>query len=118
MLAGVPVLAANSGGPTETVIDGQTGWLRNVDELDEWTEIFRRVLYELSEAEMRKMGEEGAKRVKEEFSQDTMAQRIDDELEKLEVADRPPVLTQELVCILAVCVASTAVLLWMLFRWR
>ncbi len=28
MLSGLPVLACNTGGPTETVVEGVTGWLR------------------------------------------------------------------------------------------
>ena len=31
MLAGVPVLATNTGGPLETIYDGRTGWLRSPD---------------------------------------------------------------------------------------
>src|ERR1700761_1180912 len=44
MLAGVPVLAANEGGPRKTVVDGQTGWLRNVKEVDQWTKVIKDVL--------------------------------------------------------------------------
>ncbi|KAK0740605.1 hypothetical protein B0T18DRAFT_449188 [Schizothecium vesticola] len=37
MLAGVPVLAARDGGPVETVVDGETGWLRAPGEVGEWS---------------------------------------------------------------------------------
>ncbi|KAI9677358.1 MAG: Alpha-1,3-mannosyltransferase-like protein [Bathelium mastoideum] len=116
MLVGVPVLAANSGGPTETVVDGKTGWLRSVDQLDEWTDVIRRALHGLSEKQLQQMGEEGTRRVKKEFSQEKMAQTFDDELEKLEHGNRPAIFTQDLISILAIVGACTAVVLWLLFR--
>ncbi|KAF2239978.1 glycosyltransferase family 4 protein [Viridothelium virens] len=112
MLAGLPVLAANSGGPTETVVDGKTGWLRSADQPDEWTEIIAQALHGLSDQKLREMGNEGAERVARAFSQDTMAQTIDDELEKLDVAKRPSILTSELIYILAIFGAIAAALLW------
>ncbi|KAL9085051.1 MAG: hypothetical protein Q9165_007792 [Trypethelium subeluteriae] len=111
MLAGLPVLAANSGGPTETVVDGKTGWLRNADQLDEWTDIIEQVLSGRSDKRLRAMGHEGAERVTKAFSQDTMAQTIDDELEKLRNAERPSVPIPGLIYILAVFGAVAAVLL-------
>ena len=118
MLVGVPVLAANSGGPTETVVDGKTGWLQDVDKLDEWTGIIRQVLFGLSDENMRKMGEEGARRVKEKFSRGTMAQNFDDELERLDRGRRPPILTGAFYCILAAFGVSIAGLLYLLFPRR
>ena len=81
MLAGVPVLAANSGGPLETVLDGETGWLRTTDEVDQWTEIVQSVLYDISEAQLKQIGDNGRKHVEQEFSEAKMACRFDEELE-------------------------------------
>ena len=88
MFAGVPVLAANSGGPLETIQDGETGWLRSVDEVEEWTGVMRHALFGLSAEQRRKMGEAGRKRVMEEFSETKMADRLDEEIERMVDAPR------------------------------
>ena len=80
MLAGVPVLAANNGGPLETVIDGQTGWLRSVTATEEWTQIIRKVLFEMKEEQLLQMGEAGRQRVKGEFSRNKMSIGLDEEI--------------------------------------
>jgi alpha-1,3/alpha-1,6-mannosyltransferase len=81
MLSGVPVLAANEGGPTETVVEGQTGWLRDVSKPEQWTEVMRTVLNgSLSDSSLQKMGYQGRQRVKHLFSKDKMASRLDEEL--------------------------------------
>lgn len=83
MLAGVPVLATNSGGPLETVLDGETGWLRPVDNLGQWTEVMHKVLFEMPNKNWVRMGEKGTKRVKDEFSRTKMASRLNEEIENL-----------------------------------
>lgn len=83
MLAGVPVLAANSGGPLETVIDAETGWLRSVEKVDQWTDVMREVLHGLSDSQLRQLGENGKMRVREEFSETKMARRLDEEFEAM-----------------------------------
>lgn len=88
MRAGVPVLAANSGGPLETVLDSETGWLRSVDKVEQWTEMMQRVLHEMSDAQLQHMGESGKRRVKEEFSGSKMAHRFEDEIEAMIMAPR------------------------------
>ncbi|KAH6679470.1 glycosyltransferase family 4 protein [Halenospora varia] len=77
MLAGVPVLACNTGGPLETVVDGKTGWLRAPGDVEGWTEVMNNVLYKMSDKERQKMGAAGKERVKNEFSDVKMAQRLD-----------------------------------------
>lgn len=77
MLRGVPVLAANTGGPVETVVEGQTGWLRSPDEVDEWAAVFDQVLHQLSSQELAKMSRAGIDRVKNGFGEAEMAQRLD-----------------------------------------
>lgn len=89
MLAGVPVLAANEGGPTETVVDGETGWLRDVSKPGDWTKVIQQVLTSLDSAALKTMGDKGRRRVVDIFSKETMAQRFEDEIKGLSSAHRP-----------------------------
>lgn len=77
MLAGVPVLAANTGGPTETVVEGVTGWLRDPVETRQWTNVMDRVLNKLSKDELSAMSRAGVDRVENNFGDVQMAQRLD-----------------------------------------
>ncbi|KAL2265190.1 hypothetical protein VTJ83DRAFT_6290 [Remersonia thermophila] len=78
MARGVPVLAADSGGPTETVVDGVTGWLRSVDRVDEWTRVMERVVGDVGrEEERERMGRAGRERVRDKFDVGLMAERLD-----------------------------------------
>ena len=83
MLAGVPVLAAASGGPLETVVDGETGWLREVKDCDQWTDIIRKVLFEIPKDQPRQMGKNGKRKVIQEFSETKMARRLDEEIDAM-----------------------------------
>lgn len=84
MLAGVPVLAANTGGPTETVVEGVTGWLREPAETRQWTDVMDRVLNKLSRDELAAMTRAGIERVKNNFADVQMAQRLDVLFEEIE----------------------------------
>lgn len=114
MLAGVPVLAANEGGPTETIVEGRTGWLRDANDVDQWAAIMRDILADnVDQATLQRMGYQGRQRVKELFSKDKMASRLDEEIQKLETAPRPPILTSltpYVVAFLVVGVVSAAML--------
>ncbi|KAI0872440.1 hypothetical protein GGS24DRAFT_467411 [Hypoxylon argillaceum] len=77
MLSGVPVLAANTGGPVETVVEGKTGWLRSPDKVEEWTEVLDKALHQLSPQDLAEMSEAGIERVKNGFGEAEMAQRLD-----------------------------------------
>jgi alpha-1,3/alpha-1,6-mannosyltransferase len=59
MLAGVPVLATNTGGPLETIYDGRTGWLRNPKKAEQWTDVMRKPLIPSSSDTLIKMGQAG-----------------------------------------------------------
>lgn len=83
MLAGVPVLAANSGGPLETVVEGETGWLRDVQDVAAWTQVMREVVSVKRDEELALMGERGKDRVRSEFSASRMAARLDAEISTL-----------------------------------
>ncbi|KAF1846777.1 glycosyltransferase family 4 protein [Cucurbitaria berberidis CBS 394.84] len=94
MLAGTPVLAANEGGPTETVISGQTGWLRDVGKVQDWTEVMRIALEDGDgEQRLKEMGKWGMERVVLEFSKERMAERLDSEIQAMMRREtRPPLL--------------------------
>jgi alpha-1,3/alpha-1,6-mannosyltransferase len=77
MLAGVPVLAANTGGPLETVVDGKTGWNCSPGDTEGWTAVMDKVLHKMSKQELEAMGTAGKERVKREFSDVKMAERLD-----------------------------------------
>ncbi len=93
MLAGTPVLAANEGGPTETVISGQTGWLRDVTKVQDWTEVMRIALEDGDgEVRLKEMGKWGRERVIAEFSKEKMAERLESEIDAMiKKEHRPPV---------------------------
>ncbi|VBB83687.1 Putative Glycosyltransferase Family 4 [Podospora comata] len=86
MLRGVPVLAADSGGPLETVVEGRTGWLR-AGKPELWREVMERVVERMEEGELREMGEEGKKRVRENFAETEMARQLEGVFEEMEGVD-------------------------------
>ncbi|KAL8964031.1 MAG: hypothetical protein Q9197_007026, partial [Variospora fuerteventurae] len=88
MLAEVPVLAADSGGPLETVLEGKTGWLRSPEKVGEWTDVMRMVLQEMSDEQLRVMGRAGREWVESEFSERKLAKRLDEEIEAMLEAPR------------------------------
>lgn len=88
MLAGIPVLAANTGGPLETVVDGQTGWLCPPSDTEKWTQVMNKVLHKMSDKEVKSMGKAGIKRVKSEFSDVKMAERFDGLIDDMAAAKR------------------------------
>lgn len=99
MLNAVPVLAANEGGPVETVIDGKTGWLRNVAEPEAWTKVFRDVL-EKSRSEparLQRMGRAGQSHVRDSFSKTKMAASFEQSLDGLSPSRRRPLVAGGLV---------------------
>lgn len=109
MLAGTPVLAANEGGPTETVIENETGWLRNVAAVDEWTDVIRKVLDGgIGEERLAQMGVKGQKRVRAEFSKSKMAERLQSYIDGIQKVERPPVVTATTVGVLAAALGAVA----------
>jgi alpha-1,3/alpha-1,6-mannosyltransferase len=93
MLAGVPVLATNTGGPLETIYDGRTGWLRGPEKIQQWTDVMRKPLIPSSEAMLRSMGTRGRERVLAEFSDTKMTEAFDREIQSLvkDAGSRPSV---------------------------
>lgn len=104
MLSRVPVLAANTGGPVETVHDGVTGWLRDPDDVPAWSAVIENTL-RMQDAEIDAIGASGAKRVRAMFSRDSMAERLDAIIDKItDPANAPRTTT------------TTSTLLWSLLR--
>lgn len=106
MLARVPVLATNTGGPLETIYDGRTGWLRSPDKIEQWTDVMRKPLIPSSADTLQAMGQRGRERVLAEFSHTKMTQSLDQEVQKLcsSTVQRPRI-TPEWVFLLAYCTA-------------
>jgi alpha-1,3/alpha-1,6-mannosyltransferase len=101
MLAGTPVLAANEGGPTETVVDGQTGWLRDVTKVQDWTEVMRIALKDELEQNLSEMGKSGKHRVIAEFSKDKMGERLDTAMQAMTRQEvRPSLVSSSMVVII------------------
>ena len=109
MLAGVPVLAANEGGPRETVLDGETGWLRDINKISDWTAIIQSVITGAIPSEvLYRIGQEGKNRVREVFSKAKMASRFELEIDDIMKVNRPSVITQDLWLLGLVIVGSLA----------
>ncbi len=118
MLAGLPVLAANEGGPVETVIEGKTGWLRDSAKTDEWTNVMTMVLDgSVGKARLRDMGRMGSERVKQEFLKERMAATLEAKMQDLRRTTRRPFLsTTKILSILGAMGGLFALLVWILLR--
>lgn len=90
MLAGLPVLASNTGGPLETIVEGETGWLRDAHAVDEWTAVTDKVLYGMSEKDLDRMAGAGKARAEREFSLTAMGDRLEEEIAAMLSAERRP----------------------------
>ncbi|KAF1943043.1 mannosyltransferase [Clathrospora elynae] len=117
MLVGTPVLAANEGGPTETVISGQTGWLRDVTKVQDWTEVMRIALEDGDgEQRLKEMGKWGKDRVVAEFSKEKLAERLESEIEGMMRKPSRPTLIPSAVVLVVFCLLGSLVArgLWLL----
>lgn len=65
MYASVPVVAVNSGGPLESIVEGETGFLRPPEE-SAWAEAVAEILGD--ESQKKRMGAAGRERVTNNFS--------------------------------------------------
>ncbi|KAI1791532.1 mannosyltransferase [Ganoderma leucocontextum] len=79
MICGLPVLAANSGGPTESVVNAppaeKTGWLRS-PEPKVWADALYEIL-SLTDSERRALFERARKRAREKFGMEAMARDME-----------------------------------------
>jgi len=76
MAVGTPVIACEDGGPKESVVDGVTGYLCEPGAPAAFARAMEQVAG-LSDAQRRKMGDEGKKRVREFFSQSSFVSQLD-----------------------------------------
>ncbi|KIW34211.1 hypothetical protein, variant [Cladophialophora immunda] len=83
MQHGLPVLASNTGGPLETIVEGETGWLRDSSKVEEWTAVINQALHELSTSDLERMGRNGRERVRGHFSRSTMAGKFNHEMTQM-----------------------------------
>ncbi|EPS35227.1 hypothetical protein H072_11557 [Dactylellina haptotyla CBS 200.50] len=88
MLAGTPVLATNTGGPLETVLDnGETGWLRP-PEPSQWCKILNTALFEIDENQRSALAKRAKRRVVDNFSKESMAAALQREYDILDKVKR------------------------------
>jgi phosphatidylinositol alpha-1,6-mannosyltransferase len=80
---GVPQVAGDSGGASEAVVDGETGFvLRRPNDAEEAARVLARLL---DDADFRRaQGEASRKRAVTDFSYDVLARRLDEALQELE----------------------------------
>lgn len=102
MVSSLPVLACDSGGPTESILDpdfssthpdsesesGRTGWLRPPN-ADAWSAAILEIL-RLSEEERRAVGERARHRAVTQFSLDATAKRFEGALQEAIRMERVP----------------------------
>lgn len=85
MAAGVPVIACNSGGPLESVLEGRTGFLRPRDP-DQWAAAMRIIL---DPKTAWRYGQEARRHVKEKFSRDAFGRRLNEIVISLASSSKP-----------------------------
>ena len=81
MAAGKAVIATEGGGTSELVVDGETGFLIPLKSPDKLVESINRLLDD--DSLRKRMGEEGRRRIREEFSIETMVEGHIDTYERL-----------------------------------
>jgi alpha-1,3/alpha-1,6-mannosyltransferase len=116
MLAGTPVIATNTGGPLETVVPELTGWLCSPDDVEAWTEVMDTTLHKLSDAQRKRMGAAARARVRTEFSDSKMAERLDEII--MGIAGMPRQFSVGLILAVAavpVVAMATVVALWKIY---
>ena len=117
MHVGLPVLASNTGGPLETIVEGETGWLRDAHAVDEWTAVMHKVLYELTPKQIETMAAAGKARADQEFSLKAMGGRLEEEISAMLSAERRPFHGwQQVSSMLAIFGALLAFIATVLFR--
>ncbi|KAI8999137.1 alpha-1,3-mannosyltransferase ALG2 [Trametes punicea] len=84
MVCGLPVLACDSGGPTESIIDqpsvDRTGWLRRPDP-EVWAEALVEIV-SMSDEERRQLADRAKKRAREKFGMEAMARDLENALQE------------------------------------
>ena len=84
------MLASNTGGPLETVVEGETGWLRDANDVSAWTDVIHTVLYQMSPSDLACMAAACRDRVLSEFSLTAMGERLEQEINSMLSSPRRP----------------------------
>ncbi|PLB44308.1 alpha-1,3-mannosyltransferase alg-2 [Aspergillus steynii IBT 23096] len=117
MRAGIPVLASNTGGPLETIVEGETGWLRDAKVDADWTAVMDKVLYGMDQTELDRMSAAAKKRVENEFSLTAMGDSLEEEIGEMLGSERRPFGGfQQILVILALSGFALSVLAAMVLR--
>lgn len=103
MQVGTPVLATNTGGPLETVVEGETGWNRP-SEVSQWAKQLDVVLT-MSPEKRQQMGKSGQTRVKNLFSFDKMAKEFEATAQQATKIQRSSYPLVVIVAIVLVCIS-------------
>jgi len=115
MVCGLPVLACNSGGPTESVVDSppeeRTGWLRP-PQSDVWAEALQEII-KLSPEERSALAARARQRAKESFGMEAMAQGLEVALQ--EAVAMGPVMASSVLLVIWAILAVLAALVVRLF---
>ena len=119
MHAGVPVLASNTGGPLETIVEGETGWLRDAKKTPDWTAVMHKVLYEMDATELDRMSAAGTERAASEFSLIAMGDKLEEEISDMLSHRRRPFygLQQVFAVSLALLGITLSVMATLIWRW-
>lgn len=117
MHAGLPVLASNTGGPLETIVEGETGWHRDAHDVPAWTAVMSKVLSEMDEKAVTRMAAASKAKVDKEFSLTAMGDRLEEEIGDMLSKERRAFngLTQ-IVTVLAVSGIGLSVLVALVLR--
>lgn len=115
MMAGTPVLAANEGGPVETVVEGQTGWLRNVSDVEAWTAVLEAV-WGMTQEQLARIGQAGRERA-QMFSKENMAETLDGEIDSMRSKATVQVVDVRILASLAVAFVAIALAI-LAYRFR
>ncbi|WEW56905.1 Alpha-1,3-mannosyltransferase-like protein [Emydomyces testavorans] len=111
MHAGLPVLAANTGGPLETILDGETGWLRDASSVEDWTGVIKKVLWDMETEQLHKMGKLGQERVEQNFSRQAMGDKLEKEIGEMVALARPTFMSAQQVFTLVAVIGLSISLL-------
>lgn len=117
MQHGLPVLASNTGGPLETLVEDETGWLRDVGKVDEWAAVIRKVLHGLTHQQLENIRKNGKQRVNKQFTRQKMADKFNSEILTLLEGKRSQFLERkDIVLSFGVALAFIAALVATIFK--
>lgn len=82
MYGQVPVISTDSGGPRETVIDGETGYRKDEDDIEGWANCMKKIAFDEPTLKVT-MGKKGRQHVLDNFSLEAFVEKCDSQLQSL-----------------------------------